>query len=194
MSFRTPINLMSPHTRNAALWLATVTLGALLGYLLFNPLVSLPGDAIVVALKPILRFGLTKFESYEAESIFIVAAVRFVMGLPNTILISLLTVFVISKLQRRRQILYATLLWPLLLNIVCWWHVGLLKLAALKLGVQTDIEFLLIPTGLRYTNVLMLITVATYLPIVVFLDHLLTKRRHTSPLSPDTPAIETSVS
>lgn len=183
---------MSPHIRNAALWLATVALGALLGYLLFNPLVSLPGDAVVVALKPILQFGLAKFKYYDAGLIFIVVAVRFVMNLPNTILISLLTVFLISRLQHRRQILYATLLWPLLLNAFYWWHVGLLKLRALKHGLPTDIEFLPIPPGFRDTIVLMLITVATFLPIVVFLDHQLTKRRQTSPLGPNTAASETS--
>lgn len=113
---------------------------------------------------------------------FRVVAVMYLLNLPNTVFVSVVAALSILRLQRRRQILYATLLWPLYLHMAYWLQVGVLKLGALRLGLPTDIERLPVPLGFRYTAVLVLVTVGTFLLVVLLLDRLLTRRRHGPPL------------
>lgn len=169
---------MSTRTRKTILWLLSVTVGAAFGYLLFHPLVTLPAESVVYGLKPLLQSVSGKFTSHEAEGIFQMVIVLFVMNLPNTVLLSIITAVTLSWLQYGRALLYATLLWPFFLHIAHWLLVGALKLGALRLGLTTDTERLPVMPGFQYTAVLILCTVAVYLPLVLLLDRSLSKRRH----------------
>lgn len=184
---------MPTRARSIALWLLSVTVGAVFGYLLFNPLFTLPVEAVAAGLKPAFQFSSASFESRYTEHIFQVVSVVFIMNLPNTILVSVVTALCLSWLQRRRQILYATLLWPLFLHLAYWLQVSLMKLGALQLGLP-DTERLPVPQEFRYNSVLILITVTVFLFVVLLFDWWLNKGRHNPPLNTDAPTSGAPVS
>jgi hypothetical protein len=167
--------------------------GAILGYLLFNPLITLPVEVVLTALKPALQFVSVGFESQYAKHIFQVASVVFVMNLPNTIFVGIVTALCLSWLQRRRQILYATFLWPLFLHLAHWLQVSLFKLGVTRLGLLNYADFPVDPE-FYFTSILIVITVPVFLLIALLFDWLLKKQRHNPPLNMDAPASGAPVS
>jgi hypothetical protein len=180
-------NVMPTRARKIALWLVSVTVGAILGYLLFNPLITLPVEVIFPFLRPALQFASVGFEDQYAKHIFRVASVAFVMNLPNTIFVGVVTALCLSWLQRRRQILYATFLWPLFLHVAHWLQVSLFELGVARLGLLNLVDFPVDPT-FYFTSVLVVFTVPVFLLIALAFDWALKKQRHNPPLNMDAPA------
>lgn len=163
-------NDMPKDRRKVFLAILSVGLGIVLGYLLFNPLISLPAEWVVHALKPPLLFASQQIDNDRLEHIFVLVSIQAVMDLPNTMLVGLVAALSLSWLQRRRPILYATLLWPLALYGTYWIEAALLKHEAARLGLP--LSRLPLSPDFPYTAGLVVVTVTVFLLATVLLDRL----------------------
>lgn len=158
------------RSRNVFLWFLSAGVGATLGFLLFKPLVSLPAEWVVDALKPTLLFASQQMDNHKLKHIFVLVSAQAVMDLPNTLLVGLGAALSLSWLQRKRLILYAALLWPLALHLAYWLEAILIKLGSVRLGVMPESQSLPFSPGFPYTAALVFVTVTLFLLTALFLD------------------------
>lgn len=89
-----------------------LALGCGVGYVLLNPLISIPLKQVAAAFRPLLIY-IHSHLAYEEARILSIALVGYVSELANTIVISLGSGLCCYWLKSARPLLYATILWPL---------------------------------------------------------------------------------
>jgi hypothetical protein len=154
------------------LWLLSVCVGAVLGYLLLNPLFSLPAEWVVIRLKPVLLFASRQIDNRDLEHFLMLVSIEAILNLPNTLLISVVAALSLFWLQRKRLILYAALLWPLGLYLGYWVTAVLFKSGMVRLGLMPETGRLLFSPGFPYSAALIFVTVTTFLLVTLLLDRL----------------------
>jgi hypothetical protein len=160
------------RSRKVFLWILSASVGALLGYLLFNPLFSLPPEWVVSRLKPVLLFASQQIDNHELEHILLLVSIEAILNLPNTVLISIVAALSIFWLQRKRLILYAALLWPIGLYLGYWVTAVLFKSGMVRLGLMPETERLPFSPGFPYMAALVFVTVTTFLLVSLMLERL----------------------
>ena len=157
---------MHTKMRNLAIAVLSIVGGSAVGYFLWEPVLELPLERSLEVLWPFLSWVDGVFHNLGAWYVAQALAL-FLVGLPNTLALTLIAVLSLRAMVFRRLAFYSVFLYPLLIHAFYWFEVWRLKHGAQQRGLPSSIEQL--PTNVHAGtySVLILLTYGLFSLIVV---------------------------
>ena len=139
-----------------------LVIGVLIGFFLLNPIFLAPPALVVAYIKQFLLFGSGYLHTEEAIDVLQMATMYFFTSLPNTLLLSAITLLILRKTACRRLLLYSTLCWPVFLHLAHWFVMWGLKDGAARVNSPFSPEYSSFAIRFGYMSVHMVATYAVF--------------------------------